>query len=150
MNKTNRLQTYLTPTKRKHLSKVWVLVTIFYDVARALIVAKTFRKYGISTLPYLLFELVVSILFAISSLRLVLSLVDKDRNKTITYSLFTSLLFFAPEIYIICFGKNIPAHMYLILGIYLLLTFSISCVMIFKDSQKRRRERLLITSFEDD
>lgn len=150
VNKTNRLQTYLTPTKRKNLSKVWVGITIIYDIARALVIAKTFYKYKINVYYYLTFELVISILFAIASLRLVLSIVDRDRKKMFKYSLLTSLLFFAPEIYIVCFGEGIPGHMYLILGIYLLITFSISCIFIIKDAQKRRREKLLITSFEDD
>ena len=96
------------------------------------------------------FELIISILFAIASLRLVLSIVDMDRKKMFTYSAFTSLLFFAPEIYIVCFGNHIPGHMFLILGIYLTVTFTISCIFIIKDAHKRRREKLLISSFEDD
>ena len=99
MNCRIRLQNFLTPHRRRHLSKIWVAVTIFYDILRALVVAKAFAKYGVNAYLYLLFELLVSIFFAFSSLRLVLSMVDNDRKKTVKYMVYTTILFFAPDIY---------------------------------------------------
>lgn len=153
MNQRLRLQKYLTPEKRKHLSKFWFVGTIAYDAVRALIVSKTFSKYGINGFAYFGFELFVSIFFSISSLKLVLSLVDGNRKKSIIFAVLTGFFFFAPDLYIIFAGEHIPAGTFLILGIYLSITFTISILIIINDVRKKRREtkeKLLHDSFEDD
>ena len=156
MNHRLRLQNYLTPAKRKHLSKFWFAGTLVYDGIRALIVSKTFSKYGINGHYYFGFELFISVFFSMASLRLVLALVDGKSKKATIFSVLTGLLFFAPEIYIITAGNHIPSGTFVILGVYLTITFTISILLVLNDVRKKRKEAKKITeqvlhdSFEDD
>jgi hypothetical protein len=153
MNRRIRLQKYLTPAKRKHLSRLWILGTIIYDIVRAFTVAHIFSKYGVNRYYYLTFELFISLIFSVASLRLVLALVDNDRGKIMINLLLTSAAFFAPEAYVIIAGDNVPTKLLVILGIYLTITFTITAFMLLHDVKKKRAERkleLLEESFEVD
>ena len=138
MKPYHTIASWLTPRRRKLLARYWLAINLAYDAFRAWVVQLLFGKHGVNGWLYLVFVLIFSALFSVCSVRLVLALVDKNRRSIARYAPLTILTFFAPDIYIVLRSRNVSGWLYAALGIYVLMTSTITAISLRQDSQKHR------------
>ncbi len=132
-----RIKNYLTPERRKSLSKVWYILTILYFCIHAYVISRIFSKYGLNGIYYFIFEITVAVFYSASSLRLILALVDEQRKRILYFSISTVILYFLPETYLILACDRVPGSTYAVLAIHIALTFSLSIYLIIKDLKRK-------------
>ncbi len=136
-----RLQHHLTPARRKVLTKFWVLGVIIYDAIRAFIISETLSKYGVNGVWYFLFEISLSIPYALCSLKLVLAIVDRNKSRFYIFGSLTLALFFAPDIYVLIATESLTPKIYIIYGTLLTFTTSVATYGIVREVRKKRSQK---------
>jgi hypothetical protein len=63
MNITARLRTLMAPKRRRSVGTIWVLLNLFYEVARAVVVTLLFAEHGVNGIYYLAFCLFFAVFF---------------------------------------------------------------------------------------
>ncbi len=103
--------------RRVVLERIWVLATVGYGMARALLVGATLAQYGVNPWGYLALDLATSIPLGISSARVVCALVDRDMRKARNWGIVAVLTDFAPDIFIVVVGRDMPVVVYGVLAV---------------------------------
>jgi hypothetical protein len=103
--------------RRVVLERVWVAATVGYGMARALLVGATLAQYGVNPWGYLVLDLATSIPLGISTARVVCALVDRDMQKARRWAIVAVLTDFAPDIFIVIVGRQMPAIVYVVLAV---------------------------------
>jgi len=140
MSIKSRAKAAVAPDRRKLTGKIWLGVSVFYDLIRASIVTLLFSEYGVNGWVYLAYSLIFSVIFGIVSFRFVIAAVDKNVRNAWLYGSLTALTFFAPDAYIIIVGKGVPTSTYVLLALYLTASTSLMIVELTKKVRSRRRQ----------
>lgn len=138
VNTQNRAQRFLTPVRRKWLTYLWVIGVVAYDATRAFVISTTLSEHGVNGIWYFIFEISISIPYSLCSLRLIFSIVDKKMSQIYIFGSLTTILFFAPDIYVFIVSNDLSAKIYLIYGSILLVTTSFTVWGIFREVRKKR------------
>jgi hypothetical protein len=135
----DRVRDWLTPQRRKWLSRLWIAGTIAYDSLRAYVISRALSHNGVNGLYYFIFAIAVAIPYSWTSLRLILAIVDEQKTKIYTYFLATAILFFMPDIYVFIVARHVDRKIYVIYGAFLAFTTTITAVGLWKDAKRRKR-----------
>lgn len=116
--------------RRLVFERLWVLVTLGYGIARALVVGATLSDYGVDPWLYLAIDLATSIPLGIATARLVCALVDRDLARARRWTLVALAMNFAPDVFVLVVGRDMPAIVYVVLGAVAVvsLTFAVRSI----------------------
>jgi hypothetical protein len=125
------------------LERIWVVATVGYGMIRALLVGATLSRYGVNPWGYLAIDLATSVPLGISSARVVGALVDRDLRSARNWAIVAVLTDFAPDIFIVIFGRNMPPIVYVVIGAIALASVVVGVRGIRCKVREQRRLRLL-------
>lgn len=125
--------------KRQTIERSWVGVSLLYGLFRASLVWKFLAKYGVNTGVFLVIELGSSMLYGLSSARVVGAFVDsrwKSLRQWVPVALVT---YAAPDAYVFLSAGRLPGSMLEILISIVCVTAAFTGVgMWFQVRNKRR------------
>ena len=102
--------------RRVVLERIWVVATVGYGMARALLVGATLSQYGVNPWGYLALDLATSVPLGIATARVVCALVDRDLRKARNWGIVAVLTDFAPDVFIVVVGRDMPVIVYGVLA----------------------------------
>jgi hypothetical protein len=95
-------------TTRRRATAGWIVVTMLYSVLRIGLARTFLDEYGLNIAVFAVVELVASAIWAISSARLAIALVDRRNERLIIPAGLAAIGFFAPDAYIIVGARSAP------------------------------------------
>lgn len=114
--------------KGSYVKALWYILVFGWAVFRSIIVKNYFGPHGVSSLGYLIIDLVSSIPYARYSHRLGVDWIDKDWKQFKRSSFLACIFFYLPDFYILIFAKRVPSGLYFWLAIY---TIFFSCIAVY-------------------
>jgi hypothetical protein len=97
---------------RRLVERWWIAIVLCWDVLKSLLIDKAFAKYGVN--PYVYFAIVISIAipYAISTAKLLFSLIERYWRNSAIYGAIAVILHFIPDIYILETAKQVPRSLF--------------------------------------
>lgn len=120
--------------RRKGL-RIWILLVLAWSIARSIVVAKIFAKYGLNPQLYFLIDFLSSIPYAYASAQSLLAYIDQKRVQSIAWVLIAVVAFYLPDIYIVIAARQVPPSTYFGFALVLLL---LSALAYSQWKEKRR------------
>ena len=105
--------TWLKNEKHRRLvERWWIAIVLLWDIAKTLVVDKTFAKYGVN--PYIYFIIVVGIAipYAKSTAKMLFAILANHWRNALVYGAVAVLLHFVPDIYILVNAKQVPRSLF--------------------------------------
>jgi hypothetical protein len=115
-----------------------VLLNLFYEVARAVVVTLLFAEHGVNGIYYLAFCLFFAVFFGLCTFRLVIAFVDGNAKNVAIYAVLTAVTFFAPDTYVVIASKDVPGSLYIALAGYLAVTVSVTVYSLVRKVKKQK------------
>ena len=103
--------------RRKRLEHLWVAITLAWGFARVVVVWGTLRRYGVNPWVYAAIEVITSGPYGVATARTVTSLLDHKKQAASRWGALGLALFLAPDLYIVAAGREMPAFIYVVLGV---------------------------------
>lgn len=135
MGLKQKLSSLFAHDKRHKTQKLWIALSLAYEILRAIAVNFLFAKHGVNAWAYLGLGIITTIIFSITSFRLVTAYIDKQPTKVLLFSVLSTIFFFAPDIYIFASGENVPKQTYVIFFIYLSITTIFTIKSLVNDTR---------------
>lgn len=136
-----RIKHLFRPQNRGKLLGPWIVLNIVYDLLRIVIVTKIFGEYGVNGWWYGLYEVTFSAIFAFSTFVLIAAMVDNDTRRSVLAGAVSIISFFAPEAYVVAVSREVPPILYIGLGLFLLVSASITIRTLYRKTRKRQSEQ---------
>jgi hypothetical protein len=125
---------------RRLIERWWIVLVLAWDIMKALVVDKTFAKYGVN--PYIYFVIVISIAvpYAISTAKMLFAILANHWRNALTYGAVAAVLHFVPDIYILLTAKQVPRSLYdsFIVMIVIFTIFAVHGVITHVRSNRRK------------
>ena len=107
---------------------IWYVLVLGWALIRTFAVKTVFAENGVNPWLYLAIDLLASLPYARYTHQLVISYLEKDRQKFKKAAIISIASFYAPDIYILLVAREVPRAVYL--GFFLVLAlFSIFAVL---------------------
>jgi hypothetical protein len=103
--------------RRKRLEHVWVAITLAWGFGRVLVVWHALHRYGVNPWVYAGIELATSGPYGVATARVVTSMLDHKKQSASRWAALGLALFLAPDLYIVGSGREMPAYVYVVVGV---------------------------------
>jgi hypothetical protein len=102
--------------RRVVLERLWIAATVLYGVGKALVVWKALGDKGVNPWVYGVIDVTTSFALGLSTARTVGAAIDRDMTAARAWGALAVVTFFAPDIYIVVSGRNLPGIVYAVLA----------------------------------
>ena len=107
------ITSWLKNERHKQLAERWWIAIVFtWGIIRSVAVDKTFAHYGVNPYVYLAIVLTISVPYAITTAKLLFSIVEKQWRKTALFGAIALVFHFAPDAYILSTAKSVPRSIF--------------------------------------
>jgi hypothetical protein len=127
--------------RRVALERIWIAATVGYGLLRACLVAATLSQYGVNPWSYLIIDVATSVPLGLSTARVIGALVDRDLRTARTWAIVAVLTDFAPDIFIVIVGRDMPMVVYVALGVIAVASVGFGVRSILRKVASMRRVR---------
>ena len=130
---------------RKGLEGAWIVGVICYSGVLTFIVSKTVSQYHVSTFWFGVVALIASIPDAVGTAKMVGALVDHDHAKAKRWGFVAATGYFAPEVFVLLTGRNLPTRVYVVVGLWVSIALGLSLSSIRRKIRIARAHRASAT-----
>jgi hypothetical protein len=97
---------------RQLVERWWIAIVLVWDIAKTLVVDKTFAKYGVN--PYIYFFIVVGIAvpYAKSTAKMLFAILANHWRNALSFGIVATILHFVPDVYILLTAKQVPRSLF--------------------------------------
>lgn len=127
--------------RRVAFERLWIAATVGYGMARALLVGATLSQYGVNPWGYLAIDLATSVPLGLAAARVIGALVDRDMRAARKWAVIVVLTDFAPDVFIVLAGRDMPMVVYVVLGVIAVASVAFGVKSIMCKVAEMRRER---------
>jgi hypothetical protein len=103
--------------RRKRVEHLWVGITLAWGFGRVLVVWGALGRYGVNPWVYAAIELATSGPYGVATARVVTSLLDHKKQAASRWAALGLAMFLAPDLYIVAAGRQMPAYVYVVVGV---------------------------------
>lgn len=125
---------------RQLIERWWIALVLLWDIAKTLVIDKTFAKYGVN--PYIYFVIVITIAvpYAISTAKMLFAILANHWPNALKFGAVAVVLHFVPDIYILVTAKQVPRRLFdsFIVTIVIFSVFAVHG--IFQKVREHRRK----------
>lgn len=108
-----QLSSWLNSEKHQKLvERWWIAIVLVWGVIKTIAVDKTFKKYGVNPSVYMAIVLTIAVPYAITTAKLLFSIVEKHWRNTFIYGAIAIVFHFAPDAYILSTAKSVPRSLF--------------------------------------
>ena len=100
------------PTHIKLWERLWASIILIYTFVATFIVWKTMSKYGVNPIVFFFVDAVTSWIYGISTARIVVGFIQKDRSLLQKYIWLAGVSFITPQFYILVTASRVPRNDY--------------------------------------
>jgi hypothetical protein len=130
-----------TLRRRQVLTRVWAGVVIAWSVIRAIIIWAALGDYGFNPWIYLGIDLVCSIVYAVTTPRLVLQFVDDRFRSAINWGVISLVAYVIPDVYIFVGTRALPKNVVAILCVMIIAMLGLAVGAVVRKVRRGRAER---------
>jgi len=108
-----KVTSWLKSEKHRQLvERWWIAIVLVWDIAKTLVVDKTFAKYGVN--PYIYFFIVVGIAvpYAKSTAKMLFAILANHWRNALSFGIVATILHFVPDVYILLTAKQVPRSLF--------------------------------------
>ena len=105
------------PRRIKLWERLWASSILIYTFVATYFVWKTMSKYGVNWFIFFLLDAVTSWSYGISTARIVVALIEKNRSALSKWVWVAGISFIAPQLYIIAVARRVPHNDYVTIAI---------------------------------
>lgn len=131
-----------TLRRRRTLSLTWAGLAISWAFVRALVAWAVLGSYGLNPWIYLMIDLASACVDAYTTPRMVISFVDRQYKKALTWALCSLVAFIVPDLYLFLGTGHLPKKVVSIMIGIICLTFTLAVVSVIRKVAKARSERI--------
>jgi hypothetical protein len=125
---------------RQLVERWWIAIVLVWDIAKTLVVDKTFSKYGVN--PYIYFFIVVGIAvpYAKSTAKMLFAILANHWRNALIFGVVATVLHFVPDVYILLTAKQVPRSLFdsFILMIIIFTIFAVHGVITHLRNNRRK------------
>ena len=129
-----------TLRRRKVLSRTWGIVVVSWSLLRTLIVWAALGEYGINPWIYLSIDLVMALVDAYTTPRMVLAFIDDQYKTAAKWLLVSAAAFVIPDLYIFFGTRTMPMRVIVIILSIITITTTVAVVGIVRKVVAGRRD----------
>ena len=133
-----------TMRKRLLLTRLWKSIVIGWAVVRTVIIWAALGKYGFNPWIYLGVDMACSIVYAVTTPRMVLDFIDGRYRSAVKWTLFALVAFIVPDIYIFIDTRTLPTRVVVILCAFIAAFVCLAVIGIVRKVRKGRAALALI------
>lgn len=127
-----KITSWLKSEKHRQLvERWWIVIVLTWDIAKSLVIDKTFAKYGVNPYIYFLIVIVIAVPYAKSTAKMLFAILANHWRHAFSFGLIAVVLHFVPDIYILLTAKQVPRRLFdsFILAIIIFTVFAIHGVI---------------------
>ncbi len=109
MNATSWLK---SEKHRRLIERWWIGLVLIWDIGKALVVDKTFGKYGVNPYLYLIIVVSIAVPYAISTAKMLFAILSNHWRNAFSYGAVAVVLHFVPDVYILLTAKKVPRTLF--------------------------------------
>ncbi len=130
--------------RRKRIEHLWVAITLAWGFGRVLVVWGALGRYGVNPWVYAGIEIVTSGPYGLATARVVTSLLDHNTQGASRWAALGLSTFLAPDLYIVAAGRQMPAYVYVVVGVLVAMLGALAFMGIRAKVGKGRTARELV------
>lgn len=97
---------------RQLVERWWVVIVLFWDIFKTIVVDETFAKYGVNPYVYFLIVIGIAVPYAKSTAKMLFTILASHWSSAFRYGLIAVVLHFVPDIYILVTAKHVPRSLF--------------------------------------
>jgi hypothetical protein len=135
-----RIAGWLSSEKHRRLiERWWIAIVLVWDIAKTLVIDKTFAKYGVNPYTYFFIVIAVAVPYAITTAKMLFAIISNHWKRAALFGAAAVVLHFVSDAYILFNAKQVPRSIYdsFIIAVVILTIFAVHGVI----SQVRAHRR---------
>lgn len=135
-----KISLWLSSEKHRLLiERWWIAIVLLWDIAKTLVIDKTFAKYGVNPYIYFVIVIAVAVPYAITTAKMLFAIICNNWRQAALYGAIAVVLHFVSDIYILLNAKQVPRSIYdsFIIAVIIFTIFAVHGVV----SQVRAHHR---------
>ena len=138
---TMRIAGWLSSEKHRRLiERWWIAIVLLWDIAKTLVIDKTFAKYGVNPYIYFVIVIAVAVPYAITTAKMLFAIVCNNWRQAALYGGIAVVLHFVSDIYILLNAKQVPRSIYdsFIIAVVIFTVFAVHGVITQVRAHRRK------------
>ena len=136
-----KITSWLKSEKHRQLvERWWIVIVLTWDIAKSLVIDKTFAKYGVNPYIYFIIVITIAVPYAKSTAKMLFAILANHWRHAFSFGLIAVVLHFVPDIYILLTAKQVPRRLFdsFILAIIIFTVFAIHGVITHIRSTRKK------------
>ena len=125
---------------RRLIERWWIAIVLFWDIAKTLVIDKTFAKYGVNPYIYFVIVIAVAVPYAITTAKMLFAILCNQWRKAALLGALAIVLHFISDIYILLSAKQVPRSIYdsFIVAVIILTVFAVHGIVYQVRAHRKR------------
>ena len=97
---------------RQLIERWWIALVLAWDIAKTLVIDKTFAKYGVNPYIYFLIVVTIAVPYAITTAKMLFAILANHWRNALILGVIAVVLHFIPDVYILVTAKKVPRSLF--------------------------------------